>query len=50
LCDDAAAAEHADWHLARALQRAEREPPPQQGRKRKGGPLDAFVRRGAPPP
>ena len=51
LRDGGAAAEHADWHLARALQRAEREPPPPlpQGRKRPGGPLDAFVRRGAPP-
>ena len=52
LRDAAAAAEHADWHMARALQRAERaKPPPPQGRgnKHKGGPLDAFVRRGAAP-
>ena len=49
LRDAAAAAEHADWHMARELQRAERAEPPQPQGRKKGGPLDAFVRRGAPP-
>jgi hypothetical protein len=51
----AAAAEHADWHVARELQRADWEQSAaaaagtgQPGRKR--GPLDAFLRGHAPPP
>jgi hypothetical protein len=51
-----AVAEHADWHVARDLQRAELSAgagatagaaPASSGRKRAAGPMDAFLRRRA---